>query len=120
MKSVQLWRGQVFINRQMLIEPYLPKYIYTYPVEPKRRGATFILGEKQYFVLGDNRPYSADSRSYGPVNRKQIKRRVPVPEGFVCAYFAPVHTTGLRKKSDPSPADSFRRYHDPSLGGKMR
>ena len=88
-ESVQLWRGQVFINRQMLIEPYLPKHIYTYPVEPKRRGATFMLGEKQYFVLGDNRPYSADSRTYGPVNRKQIKRRVPAPEGFVCAYLAP-------------------------------
>ena len=32
---------------------------------------------------------SADSRTYGPVDRKQIKRRVPLPEDFVCAYFAP-------------------------------
>jgi hypothetical protein len=72
----------------MLVEPYLPKHVYTYPVEPLRRGATFLLGEGQYFVLGDNRPYSADSRMYGPVDRKQIKRRVPLPEDFVCAYFA--------------------------------
>jgi signal peptidase I len=88
-ETVQLWRGHVFINRAMLVEPYLPKHIYTYPAEPTRRGATFVLGEDQYVVLGDNRPCSADSRTYGPVVRKQIKRRVPQPEDFVCAYFAP-------------------------------
>ncbi len=88
-ETVQLWRGQVFINRQMLIEPYLPKHIYTYPAEPERRGATFALGEGQYLVLGDNRLCSVDSRTYGPVTRRQIKRCVPLPEEFVPAYFVP-------------------------------
>ncbi len=60
-----------------------------YPVESARRGATFILGEREYVVLGDNRPSSADSRTYGPVNRRQIKRRVPLPDDFVCAYVIP-------------------------------
>ncbi len=88
-ETVQIWRGRVFINRQMLVEPYLSKHTYTYPVEQMRRGATFILGEGEYFVLGDNRICSSDSRGYGPVARKQIKRRVPSPGDFVCAYFAP-------------------------------
>jgi signal peptidase I len=88
-ETVHLWGGRVFINRQMLVEPYLPKHTYTYPMEPAHRGATFILGEEEYFVLGDNRLYSADSRAYGPVNRRQIKRRVPLAEDFVCSYFAP-------------------------------
>ena len=88
-ETVQLWRGHVFINQEMLVEPYLPKHVYTYPAEPLRRGAIFVLGEDQYFVLGDNRPCSADSRTYGPVHRKQVKRRVPQPEDFVCAYFVP-------------------------------
>lgn len=88
-ETVQIWRGQVFINRQMLVEPYLPKHTYTYPAEPTRRGATFILGEREYVVLGDNRPSSADSRIYGPVARRQIKRRVPLPDDFVCAYVIP-------------------------------
>jgi signal peptidase I len=88
-ETVHLWRGQVFINRQMLIEPYLPKHTYTYPNPRARRGATFILGEEEYFVLGDNRLYSSDSRAYGPVQRKQIKQRVPLPDEFVGAYFAP-------------------------------
>jgi signal peptidase I len=88
-ETVQLWRGHVFINRQMLMEPYLRKFTFTYPIEPERRGAIFALGDDQYFVLGDNRPASADSRTYGPVDRKQIKRRVPLPQDFVAAYFAP-------------------------------
>ena len=88
-ETVQLWRGQVFINRQMLIEPYLPRHTYTYPAERSRRGSTVILGEDEYFVLGDNRDWSSDSRAYGPITRSQIKRRVPLPDDFVGAYFGP-------------------------------
>ena len=88
-ESVQLWRGCVFVNRQLLVEPYLPKHTYTCPVEQARRGAAFVLGEGEYFLLGDNRLRSEDSRVYGPVTRRQIKRRVPPPEGFVCGYLGP-------------------------------
>jgi signal peptidase I len=85
-ETIQLWRGSVFIDRQLLVEPYLPKYTYTCPMERVRRGASFVLGEGEYFVLGDNRTCSADSRIYGPVQRKQIKWRVPLPDSFVSAY----------------------------------
>jgi signal peptidase I len=34
------------------------------------------LRRDQYFVLGDNRPYSCDSRSFGPVDRDEIVGRV--------------------------------------------
>ena len=71
-ETVQLWRGRVFINRELLVEPYLLKHIYTYPVEPERRGATFVLGQEQYLVLGDNRPCSSDSRDYGPIGDSQV------------------------------------------------
>ena len=101
-ETVHLWRGCVFVNRKLLVEPYLPPHTYTFPVEPERRGATFILGEAEYFVLGDNRPYSADSRTYGPVERKQIKKRVPLPDDFVCAYPAP-YTLPAYGKTLPRP-----------------
>ena len=55
------------------------------------------MGEREYFVLGDNRTCSSDSRAYGPVERKQIKRRVPLPDDFVCAYFAPYTLPGYGK-----------------------
>ena len=85
-ETVHIWRGQVFINGQMLVEPYLRKNTYTYPIERKYLGAVFTVGEDQYFVLGDNRLQSADSREYGPVPRDRIKRLVPLPEGFVRAH----------------------------------
>ncbi len=113
-ETVHLWRGQVFINRQMLVEPYLPKHIYTYPMERTRRGGTFILGEREYFVLGDNRMYSSDSRVYGPVNRKQIKRRVPLPDDFVCAYFAP-YTLPAYGKTLIQPMRASLRNTQPAL-----
>ena len=86
-ETVQIWRGCVFINGKLLVEPYLPKHTYTFPAEQKRRAAVFELGAGEYVVLGDNRPYSADSRSYGPVARNHIKKRVPAPDEFECAYF---------------------------------
>jgi signal peptidase I len=75
-ETVHVWRGHVFINKRILVEPYIPKKIYTFPRE---RQAVFVLGPDQYFVLGDNRPASADSRSYGPVERDQIKGRIDLP-----------------------------------------
>lgn len=58
----------------MLEEPYLPEDALTnvgfgMPVE-------FFVGEHEYFVLGDNRLYSQDSRMYGPVHRRNIQGKV--------------------------------------------
>lgn len=78
-ETITIWRGYVFINKRLIKEPYLPKHTYTFPDE-KVRTFVFVLGPQQYFVMGDNRIASIDSRSYGPVERDNIKRRVPMPE----------------------------------------
>jgi signal peptidase I len=83
---LHLWRGCVFINRKMLREPYLPKHTYTFPDE-KTDTFVFELGADQYFVLGDNRDCSSDSRTYGPVDRKHIKSRVPTSDTVSRARF---------------------------------
>lgn len=33
------------------------------------------LSEDEYFIVGDNRPKSSDSRSFGPINKSQIKSK---------------------------------------------
>jgi signal peptidase I len=75
-ETIQIWRGYVFINKRMLREPYLAKHTYTFP-DSVMHIATFKMGADQYFVMGDNRDYSVDSRRYGPIERDQVKSRVP-------------------------------------------
>jgi signal peptidase I len=86
--TVHLWRGSVFINRRMLHEPYLPRFTYTSPDEHTET-FVFRLKADEYFVLGDNRPCSVDSRNYGPVRRNQIKSRVPFPPHILRPTSAP-------------------------------
>lgn len=86
-EKVHLWRGYIFINRKMLREPYLSKHMYTCPSQQTEK-SVFELGEDQYFVLGDNRTYSVDSRVYGPLERSRVKSRVPLPDTFLRPSFA--------------------------------
>lgn len=69
--------GQVLVNGRPLHEPYL---------DPQRTRffrdrAPMTLGRDEYFVLGDNRDNSNDSRRVGPIKRRAIRGRV------VCVLF---------------------------------
>ena len=64
-------KGHLFINGKELQEPYLPQGTPTFP-GPKYDEQMWICGVNQYFVLGDNRNNSADSRIYGAVSRQNI------------------------------------------------
>ena len=68
--SIQLKRGGVLINGKPFVEAYLASGTRTYA--PDMQEQLVMLGEDQYFVLGDNRQVSEDSRFYGPVHRQRI------------------------------------------------
>ncbi len=46
------------------------------PTNAQPGRAAFTLALKQYLVLGDNRPFSLDGRSFGPIPRREIVGRV--------------------------------------------
>ena len=69
--SIYLKGGSVYINGRKLNEPYLPASTPTYPFGASQE-QFIICGKDQFFLLGDNRMNSADSRSYGAVSRNRI------------------------------------------------
>ena len=68
---VEIKEGGVYINGEKLQENYLPQNLETL-VDPSLDFEKIKLTEDQYFVLGDNRPVSKDSRRIGPVREEQI------------------------------------------------
>ena len=63
--------GKVFINGKQLVEPYLLPDTHTYTYSQAKE-QLITCGNDQYFVLGDNRLKSIDSRVYGAVPRENI------------------------------------------------
>lgn len=70
-QSVLFKNGRVFVNGKELSEPYLLPDTRTYTYSQAKE-QLITCGKDQYFVLGDNRLRSIDSRSYGPVPRENI------------------------------------------------
>ena len=70
--TLEVIDGTVHVNGEALPEPYLDpeRCRFLRPREPRR------LGPDEYFVMGDNRDRSNDSRSVGPLRRRDIRGRV--------------------------------------------
>ena len=62
--TIEIEGGMLKVNGSTMTEPYVLGI-------PRDRGPLMIPAD-HYFVLGDNRPQSNDSNSFGPVHRSQI------------------------------------------------
>lgn len=79
-EHIVIKRGRVYIkNQAQEIEldesAYLSSDVLT-RVVGQAAPLEFTLKENEYFVIGDNRDFSIDSRHYGPVHRKVIVGKV--------------------------------------------
>ena len=68
-ETVRIHAGDVFVNEEVLDEPYLAEKDSSYSPE-------VTLGEGEYYVLGDNRAYSNDSRAWGAVPKENVRGKV--------------------------------------------
>src|SRR6266705_3023561 len=68
--------GVVYINRHRLVEPYIPE-AWVMNTDWHINGAPDgeVIPANQYFVMGDNRNRSQDSRTFGPIGRDRIDGR---------------------------------------------
>lgn len=70
-ERVQFKAGDIYIINKdnpsgvLLKEPYLPEGLKTFSLTDE----IITVGEKEFYVLGDNRNSSKDSRSFGAVNK---------------------------------------------------
>ncbi len=64
--------GKTLINSRPVPEPYLKSRPWLDLIEVEE----WTLEHDQYFVMGDNRDYSRDSRDYGPITGDLITGKV--------------------------------------------
>ena len=68
---VTLAGGMVWVNGELLDEPYVAE------LDPSS-SLSIVVAPGNYFVLGDNRPRSSDSREFGFVPEEYVRGRVDV------------------------------------------
>ena len=65
--DLRIDHGRVFVNGHLLSEKYVPPRF-----EDDRSLPETVVPEHEYFVMGDHRSISSDSRDFGPVDRDLI------------------------------------------------
>ncbi len=65
--DLRIYQGKVFVNREQIAEPYVPRVFGDDRSQPE-----MVIPPHEYWVMGDHRSISSDSRDFGPVDRKLI------------------------------------------------
>ena len=74
-ENVSIKGGRVYINSELLKEDYLASDVYTQGGSFLQEGQTYKVPDGEFFIMGDNRAHSYDSRSFGPIKKNVISGR---------------------------------------------
>lgn len=71
--SIMLHDGDVYLNGKLLDQSsFLSSDVKTYGGSFLKEDETITVPDGEYFVMGDNRPYSSDSREWGFVKDSEV------------------------------------------------
>lgn len=87
---INIESGKVYVNDQPLQEEYLDHKENTYLYAGAKIKFPYIVPDGYYFMMGDNRSNSKDSRVFGPIAREEI-----VAKAGLCIY--PFNRIGILK-----------------------
>jgi signal peptidase I len=74
-ENVMVSGGKIYVNGEPLNEQYIPSDFVVYPGKFAIEGKIITVTKGEYFVLGDNREHSLDSRNIGLIPRDKITGR---------------------------------------------
>jgi signal peptidase I len=94
--TVEIHDGEVFVNGSKLDEPYVFEHQPTQTTGPD---ASWTLKTDEYFVMGDHRAASQDSRAFGPITKGSII-------GRAWLRYWPMDAFGVLPRGEPTSAPS--------------
>lgn len=63
--TIEIIDEKTYLNGELLDEPYASDYYY-------EQNISYVLNEDEFFVMGDNRLNSLDSREFGPIKKTSV------------------------------------------------
>jgi len=80
--TIKIEKNDVFVNGRRLREDYLIAYDGDYDFTGMGRHVEMTVPEGEYFVMGDNRFNSTDSRMFGTIGKDKVRGKIIFGLGF--------------------------------------